>query len=238
MRPEEAAWIGQRLRTLPPDQISPVLELGAATQEFRTVFKPHIDREIHAPLRERGVVIVHADAKSGDGVDIHGDVNDPDIRERLRGVGARCVLCCNMFEHVQDRNALAAICDEALAPGGVLVVTVPRSYPYHLDPIDTYYRPSPEEVAALFPGYELIAAEAVASGTYWGEIRESRNFAMELVKTAAKVVVPLGGIEKWKSRLHRFLWLNRPFVVAAVVLRKPASAESSRGTGAAQERSI
>lgn len=227
MRREEAAWIGERLSSLPREQISPMLELGAATQHFRTVFQPHIDREIHAPLRERGVVVVHADAKSGDGVDIHGDVTDPKIRARLRGVGARCVLCCNMFEHVRDRAGLAAICDEALAPGGVLVVTAPRSYPYHLDPIDTYFRPSPEEIAALFPGYELVASEAVKSGTYWSEIREADNFAMELVRTAAKVVIPLGGIEKWKSRLHCFLWLNRPFVVAAVVLRKPGGVGSA-----------
>ena len=224
MRREEAAWIGERLRSFAPQDISPVLELGSATGYFRTVMKPHIDKEIHAPLRERGIAIVHSDQKEGEGVDICGDITDPAIRAKLRGVGAKCLLCCNMLEHVTDREGLAALCDEALAPGGVMVVTVPRSYPYHLDPIDTYYRPDVAEVAALFPGYELVESAALEAGSYWEEIREADNFGLELVRTAAKVVLPLGGIEMWKARLHKFLWLARPYVVAAVVLRKPAAA--------------
>jgi SAM-dependent methyltransferase len=231
MRREEAAWIGHQLRRFQPDEISPVLELGSATGHFRTVLKPHIDREIHAPLRGRGVLIVHSDITDGDGVDICGDVRDPDVRERLVDVGARCVLCCNMFEHVEDREGLARLCADALAPSGILIVSVPRSYPYHLGPIDTYYRPSPEEIASMFPGFTLLAAETLEAGNYWQEIREAENFGLELVRTAAKVVLPLGGLEMWKSRLHRFLWLTRPYIVAAVVLRKSDTPNMAAGRG-------
>ena len=66
------------------------------------------------------------------------------------------ILCCNIFEHVEDRARFASICHDALRPGGYLVVSVPYSYPYHTDPIDTYLRPTPEEIAAMFPGYALI----------------------------------------------------------------------------------
>ena len=224
MRREEAAWIGDQLRRFDPQEISPLLELGSATAHFRTVFKPHIDQKIHAPLRERDVKIVHSDAKSGDGVDISGDFRSEQVKGQLAGVGARCVLCCNMFEHVEDRGQLARLCSDTLAPDGILIVTVPRSYPYHLDPIDTYYRPSPEEIADMFPGFILLEATSLEAGNYWEDIRTADNFALELVRTAAKVVLPLGGLKMWKSRLHKFLWLARPYVVAAVVLRKAGAA--------------
>lgn len=225
MRREEAVWIGDQLRRFDPREISPLLELGAATAYFREVMKPHIDREIHAQLRERNIVVVHSDAKSGEGVDISGDFRSEEVRRQLLSVGAKCVLCCNMFEHVEDRAQLAKLCADALAPGGILVVTVPRSYPYHLDPVDTYFRPSPEQIAEMFPGFALLAETSLEAGNYWGDIRDADNLPLELVRTAAKVVLPLGGLDMWRSRLHKFLWLARPYVVAAVVLRKAAAAQ-------------
>ena len=61
------------------------------------------------------------------------------------------LLCCNVLEHVRDPGEFARRCAMLVRPGGVIVVTVPRSYPHHADPIDTLYRPTPEEAAALFP---------------------------------------------------------------------------------------
>ena len=221
MRPEEAAWIGARLAKYEPTVLSPMLELGAATAYFRTVMKPHIDREVHAPLRSRGVTILHSDIQTGDGVDICGDATHPETQERLRAVGAHCVLCCNMMEHVEDPAELARLCDHILAPGGIMIVTVPYSYPFHLDPIDTYFRPSPDQLVELFPGYKVIASEAVEAGSYTKEIQEAGNLPVEIAKAAAKLVVPLGGYQKWKSRVHKFMWLTRPYVVSCAVLRKP-----------------
>ena len=74
------------------------------------------------------------------------------ISPRLGTGRFRALLCCNVLEHVRDPGEFARRCGTLVMSGGVLAVTVPRSYPHHSDPIDTLYRPTPEEAAALFPG--------------------------------------------------------------------------------------
>ncbi|MFZ0269181.1 hypothetical protein [Caulobacter sp.] len=212
MRPEEAQWIGATLAAL--QDISPVLELGSSTLEFRTVGKPHIDRFVHAPLRERGVRIVTADLKEGDGIEISGNFYEPRIEARLRAVGAKAILCCNIFEHLEDRAAFAAKCDDLLPAEGFIVVTVPYSYPLHYDPIDTYFRPTPAGVAALFPRYRVVHQAVIESSDRFDPI--------EVVRTIVKSAILRGGLQKTKARLHRLLWLFRPYKISAVVLQKPA----------------
>lgn len=222
MRLEEAHWVGSQLAALAADIISPVLELGSCTHHYRTIISPHIDRHLHAPLRELGAKIVFTDFKAGDGVDIVGDVYDEGVRSELRAVGARTVLCCNMFEHVVDRPKLAAICDEVLEPGGLLVVTVPRSYFYHRDPIDTYFRPSPTEVCALFPGYAKVSSEIIESTTWLDDVlAKEPNPAWAILKKLIGTATLFGGLDRTKARAHCLLWAFRPLKVTAVVLRKP-----------------
>jgi hypothetical protein len=225
MRREEATWLSKQLQAFDAADLSPMLELGSATSEFRERTHPHVGA-MQAALRARGVEIVHSDLKEGEGVDISGDIFTPAVLNQLTRVGARTLLCCNMFEHVPDRAQLAAICDSLVAAGGVLAVTVPRSYPFHLDPIDTYFRPSVEQVRALFPNYELLAGEEIEAGTFLRDLSEARNLPLELMKTAAKPFVPTSW-GKWKSRVHPFLWAFRPYKVTVVLLRKP-SAETAR----------
>ena len=126
---------------------------------------PQVESDVLDPLTERGERIVKTDLQPGPHIDIAGDIYDVAVQAKLKAVGAKCVLCCNILEHVVDREAFARVCDEILSPGGMIVVSVPQSYPLHMDPIDTYYRPKPAEIAQLFPGYVVLAHDAVVSGT-------------------------------------------------------------------------
>ena len=108
-------------------------------------------RHLFAPLQRRGVEIVHLDCRDGDGIDICADLLDAEGYARAAARRYRALLCCNILEHVRDPGEFAWRCVELVMPGGIIVVTVPRSYPRHGDPIDTLYRPTPEEAAALFP---------------------------------------------------------------------------------------
>ena len=217
MRPEEAFWIGEALR----DAEGPVLELGSSTGHFRTVAQPHIDACIGEPLRARGLRLVHSDLKAAEGVDVSGDFNDPAVRETLRRVEARTILCCNMFEHVEDRPALARLCDELLQPAPRLVISVPHSYPLHADPIDTYFRPSPAQIAAMFPAYDIQAEQVVTSQTYLQSILTHPNPRAALAEVFKKLLKVWVGPRAWLMRNHRLLWLFRPYRIAVVVLRKP-----------------
>jgi predicted SAM-dependent methyltransferase len=218
VRPEEAAYLGEWFSTLDPMELSPLLELGASTREFLDTH-PHVERHLLGPLAQRGVGIVKTDIQPGPQIDIPGDIYDVDVRARLHAVGAKCLLCCNILEHVADREALARICDEILSPGGTIVVTVPQSYPLHLDPIDTYYRPSPSDIAKLFPGYEVLATETVVSGTAADDME---NPWLDVLKIMRRALLLRGGTDATKARLHRLLWLFRHYRVSVAVLRKPA----------------
>ena len=222
MRTQEAAWIGQKLRALHEPRV--VLNLGSGTKRFREVSKPYIDRDIFDPLVRAGARIVHADLKSGDGIDVSGDLFDPAVQARLRELRPDALLACNIMEHLPTdlRERFPAVIDSILAPGGVLVITVPYSYPYHADPIDTLYRPSPGELCALFPGYEVLEARTIASESYGDEFVAGGPARM--VRKVLRMFFPFVRPKRWLSHAHRMLWLFRPYRLTGVVLRKPTRA--------------
>lgn len=227
MLQREAQKIGEVLNRLPPDQVSPLVNLGSSTREFRQSRQPYIERFIFAPLDLRGVRAVHADLKHDDGVDIVGDVYDPSFQRRVKAIEPRLILCCNMLEHVVDRPRFAAACGSLLPPGGHLLLSVPYSFPYHMDPIDTLYRPSPTELSALFPEFETLESGIVVEdSSYLADLRSRRWSARDLfdfaVVGAVRFAMPWWRYHRWKNRFHPMLWLWRPYRVTYALLRKPA----------------
>lgn len=222
MRTQEAAWIGERVRAL---GARVVLNLGSGTRHFRVVSKPYIDRDIFEPMARAGARVVHADLKAGEGVDVSGDVFDPAVQTRLRELGADAVLACNIMEHLPAalRARFPSVLDSLVAPGGMLVITVPYSYPYHADPIDTLYRPSPQDLVACFPGYEVVEARTIDSESYGDEFVAGGPWRM--ARKLVRLLIPLPP-KRWFSHAHRMLWLFRPYRLSAVVLRKPGEAHS------------
>ena len=224
MRTQEAAWIGEKVRALAGARV--VLNLGSGSKRFREVSKPYIDRDIFEPLARAGARVVHADLKSGEGIDISGDLFDPAVQDRLRGLAADTLLACNIMEHlpVEARERFPTVLDSLLPPGGVLVITVPYSYPYHADPIDTLYRPSPQELCARFPGYEVIEARTVESESYGDEF--VAGGPLRMVRKVLRMFFPFVRPKRWFSHAHRMMWLFRPYQLSGVVLRKPAASSS------------
>ena len=220
MRPEEATYLGAWLSMQDLAEISPLIELGASTQAFLETH-PHVQRHLLGPLIERGVRIVKTDIQPGPHIDIAGDIYDLAAQEKLKAVEAKCVLCCNILEHVTDREAFARVCDEILSPGGTIVVSVPQSYPLHMDPIDTHYRPKPDEIAQLFSGYDVLVSETVVSGTAEGDMG---NPWLEVPKVIRRALFLQGGVDATKARLHRLLWIFRRYRISVAVLRKSTSA--------------
>jgi hypothetical protein len=217
MRRQEAAWIGENLRKF--GDVRSVLNLGSGTRHFRVVSKPYIDREIFDPLVKRGARVVHADLKAGEGIDVSGDLFDGAVQARLRDLRPDAVLACNIMEHLPKalRGGFPTALDTVLAAGGVLVITVPYSYPYHADPIDTMYRPSPQELCACFPGYQVLEARTIESESYGDEFVAGGPWRM--ARKLVRLLFPFPP-KRWFSHAHRMLWLFRPYVLSAVVLRK------------------
>ena len=154
----EARWIGDRLAAYPPAALSPLLNVGSGTRVSRD--RAALDRPRSARFHSRraaskSCISMRAQAAARtarDGIDIRADLLRDNDFDRLAGTRQyAALLCCNVLEHVRDPGEFARRCAMLVRPGGIIVVTVPRSYPHHADPIDTLYRPTPRKPPRCFP---------------------------------------------------------------------------------------
>lgn len=154
---EESAWIRDAIAGASLPAGARVLDIGSSTLAFRTVAQPYVDANVFAPLRARGLKVLHLDSRAEPGVDIVADVT------KLEGVDETydLVLCTNLLEHVTDRGETLRNVKRVVAPGGLLLLTVPRRYPIHPDPIDTGYRPTPAELVGLLGWPEVLREEVL-----------------------------------------------------------------------------
>jgi hypothetical protein len=216
----EAEAIRLREILLTEGDISPLLNLGSSTRAFREQAKPHIERELFAPLRAAGVEVVHSDLKNADGVDVVGDILDPIVRADLKARGFKALLIANMLEHVRDRAAVAAACEEIVGPGGLILATVPISFPYHADPIDTGYRPHPRDLAQAFRSSEFLFADLAVGSTYKAEIAaRGSSVWRELLKTLGFTLIGVARPKSFRARLSRWRWYRRPYAVSLALVR-------------------
>ena len=216
MLPREAIWLGKALRDLSPADLSPMCNVGSNTRFFRETKQPHIHAEIFRPLQDDGVEVVHVDIQDDEGVDVVGDLGEPTFRAQLSARQFRSVFCSNLLEHLEERETLCHAMGEVLHSGGYLFLSVPHSFPYHPDPIDTRFRPDPEELMALFPGTEIVASEVLDCGSLWDN-REHLQLPRKVLRSLVPFIRPRG----WLSTVLFWPYLLKPFLVTCLVLRKP-----------------
>jgi hypothetical protein len=232
----EARWLGRMLHGISPQELSPLLNIGSSTRHFREIEQPWTERELFAPLRNRGVKIVHLDSREGEGIDIRADVLSASDLPRIRAIRAKSLLCCNILEHVVDPAALARRCLDLVESGGFIFVTVPYSYPHHRDPIDTMFRPGLTELAALFHPARLRSGEILDAGeSYRGQVRQRPWI---LFRHILRFPFPFIGFQGWKRSMAKTYWLVHNYRITAAVFEAPtaASPESGRGLVDTKER--
>ena len=195
----EARWLYRQISTFPREQVSPLLNIGSSTRRFREIEQPWTSEELFSPLRASGIDMIHVDFREGDGIDIRADVMGDHDLPRLKALNAQTVLCCNILEHVQDPQRLAARCIEIVRPNGLVFVTVPFSYPHHRDPIDTMYRPSPEELAKLFAPAKMMRGEVLDAGESYRDQVKKRPWI--LLRHVLRAPAPFLGMAKWRRSM-------------------------------------
>jgi hypothetical protein len=227
----EAKWLGRQIAELEPERVFPLLDVGSSTQRFRSIEQPWIDREIFASARHAGHLVSHLDAKAAPGVDIVADLGNPGALEGLVRRGYRSVFCSNLLEHVRNREAIARTLVWLVPPGGYLFVSCPYRYPYHPDPIDTMFRPTPTELAALFSGTRLYREAVIVGGNYFHELRRS---PLATLKLLLRLLLPFYKPRGWRRALGEFRrhlpWLFRPFAATCVVLQRVPEAPTIPST--------
>jgi hypothetical protein len=214
---EEAVWIRQQIEKHDPGSIYPMCNLGSSTLHFRTVVQPYIDAELFARARAFGYEVVHVDMKAAPGVDLVGDIENNDLVAKLRRMKFKSVMCCNILEHVVDRQKFSDLVMSFIEPGGYIIVSVPNDFPYHEDPIDTMFRPDIADIAMLFRGTEIISAKIVRASRYQYDINGWRG-ALWL---AVRISIPIYRPKRWLASVRYVIELWRGYRVACVILRRP-----------------
>jgi len=227
MRKEEADWINRCLRahvlhsSPGPGQTEAVaINLGSGDVEAQKKQKPWVHAQTIAPLEQAGFRVVHSDLRMSPGVDLVGDLTDPAFHADLKRLQPRLVYCCNVLEHLPQKvlRKVPEILTSILTHEAYLLITVPMSYPYHADPIDTLYRPSPEHLASLFPGFHVVDSAVVDSETYGDEFRKG-TWARKIRKIL-RLLFPFVRPKRWLSHVHRFFWLNKPYRLSCILLQR------------------
>lgn len=221
MLPDEAALIGRWVGQLPLGSGSVCLNMGSSTAAFREQTQPFISNDILRPLSKTGCLVVNCDLKKARGVDEVGDLLDLGFQQRLIEYDADLIICSNLLEHLVDPVGFARACGKIVKPGGYCLFTVPRSFPYHPDPLDTMYRPTPSELAKLLAGWRVIKAQELISCTYWDELKREPRPARALARQFVRALIPFYRPRDWFPTLHKLFWLRRQYRVSLVMMLKP-----------------
>ncbi|MBL8861138.1 MAG: hypothetical protein JNK02_03920 [Planctomycetes bacterium] len=216
----ESSWIRARLAEVPDEELFPLLDVGSSTLEFRTQVQPYIESEVFAPLARRGGRVWHADIKPAPGVDLVGDLLDPDFQERLRALGVRSALVCNVLHHVTDAERLCAAIAAVVRPKGRVILSGPHRFPRHFDPIDTLFRPDLAQVAALFPQASLEAGEILDCGN-WRQWRAAERGGRSFPRAFARLFTPFYRPRKWLELACEAPYFVRHVRTFVAVLRLP-----------------
>lgn len=215
----EAKWLAHVLEKRTAEELSPLLNVGSSTAYLRESYQPWTERLLFAPLRARGIALIHLDLREGEGIDLKADIADPDDLAQIRATGAKSILCSNILEHVLEPRRVADHCISIVGPGGYIFVTVPYSYPRHRDPIDTLYRPTPEELHSLFAGTEMLTSEIVDSGeSYLSQVKERPWIIFRQILRAPFPFIAYGD---WRHSMKKLYWLFNNYRVTCAVFKVP-----------------
>ncbi len=216
MHINECNWIYQNLKKFEIQNINPILDIGGSTEFYRSKHQPWLESYFYTKLKNRGLEISVADIKNEQGVDFSGDVFDDRFIKKLKNLNFKCVFCCNFLEHVNEPKDLIDRCLEIIPIGGILVITVPHSYPYHRDPIDTLFRPDVSTLSKLISSNEIVNSEIISTGSYRDHIRKAPWKILRHIR----ILFPFLGLEKWKRSTIKLKWLFTDFKHTCMIIKK------------------
>jgi|SaaInlStandDraft_1057018.scaffolds.fasta_scaffold117385_2 hypothetical protein len=224
---EEAKKIGGMLEAYNEDELNPILEIGSSTSDFRKFVKPHIHEYIHSKIIDRNIKIIYSDLKEDSGNtnvedQIIGDIFDEKVFQKMLSTKPKCILLCNILEHVKDVDAVCKKVLEILQPGSLIICTVPYSFPYHPDPIDNLFRPNPKQLTKKFTNVEIISEEVIEGSNFYIQLKNlSQKQRVEfLFKELIKPFIFLLTFQLKKAKNSRIFWFNKKYSVSLIVLKK------------------
>ena len=200
-----------------------ILDIGSSTGRYRAE-KPQF-RHLHEAIVAVGGAYIGLDLKDADGVDLVGDVTTASTLCEIKKMAPKVVLLNNVLEHLEDPWKVLQDVWEAIPNDGVLVVSVPMSYPYHPDPIDTMFRPCPEEIVTALMGATSVVAKVLEDRTLlsrWGS-RGAGYMLYRICRSLAKFAFK-SAFDSKHLLYSDFRWFFRRVSVSLVAVEKKRGA--------------
>jgi hypothetical protein len=200
---KEAKKIYEYIETFLKDKKGIAINIGSSTADFIDISQPYIRNFVLNPL-SLNFKILNIDIKSQEGVDLVADFTTPEGQKSIANLNGNLYLISNLLEHIPDYNLGIKSIVELLNTGDVLILSGPKSFPYHPDPIDNMFRPSIKELRQYFESdFEIKDLQIVKSGTVF-----SSSVLMQNPKSTGKAIKSKGSLFK--------LILNPSFVLRMV----------------------
>jgi len=203
---EESLWIKGALTKIDLIGVRTCLNVGSGSLTFRKKIQPWVEGNVFRPLKNI-CKVYHLDFKQGEGVDIVWDAETLGELDKEFDL----VICTNLLEHVKNREKVAEGLKMVVKPGGYLIVTVPHQFVYHIDPLDTLFRPTNIELEMLFPEFRVILSEMI----------QARASAYRRFHLATRLGVLRDFLLNPRLALFNLLCLFKQFEQSCLLLQKP-----------------
>jgi hypothetical protein len=162
----EAMWINEKLNSIDTGRAITAVNLGSSTNDFIESQQPYIRIFVSDVLKSKFSKVVNVDIKDSPGVDLVANFLEAQGREEISKLSPSLILVCNLLEHLPDPIAGLESLVAMTNPGTLLLITGPRRFPYHPDPIDNGFRPSLRRLRAMLnDDFEILDMQKVKSGS-------------------------------------------------------------------------
>jgi hypothetical protein len=189
MLPKEAKWINTIINKYLLGVDGEVINLGSSTLDFISYNQPFIKDLVLDPLL-RNFQVTNVDIKSDPNVQLVANFLTEAGQTLIKEKGAKVFLVSNLLEHIP--NAIEGIekVKKLMEPKTYLILTGPKSFPYHPDPIDNMFRPSISEIRGYFEKeFEIVKLDLIRNGTVF-----TSSFFGRSTKKSKAIIESKGGL--------------------------------------------
>lgn len=219
---EESIWIGDKIKILVQHQSFPILNIGSSTKEYRTIRQSFIQKNIFDLIPNESKNVVHLDMKQAEGVDIVGDLYDHNFLQELKKYKFKAIMINNLLMYLEkkQREDICLIINEILEKDGFLIVTNSHTFPPAHDPVESYYRASPEQIhQQLFKNYSVVDSQIISTNyNFYKYLKMNKKVIPVKI---ARFLIPFYKFREWKFMLNYYLRdLKKDYSSACLFIQK------------------
>ena len=216
MLEQESIYLRSIISSLDLPAGSRILNFGSQRQSVLR-YQPYIDDNIYGVARTKQWKIVNFDLIEGPGVDLHGDIMEAGVFDRLKQGRFAAVFVFNVLEHLENVGEICRRLEDLVSPGAYIVLSVPRKYPTHYDPIDNGFRPDVQQLVSSFPRSKMMDGAVVEDRTFGYYLLRNRR---RLLKYLVRIGTPFFRPKNWWTQVLLLPYLFKRFQVSCVLLRR------------------